>query len=92
MEEGATTSDIIKFDSFNYSLWKPVMKDNIYWKYLYEPIVKDKVPSSVTEEEWRVLHRKTMGMLYIKHNLFHHVANAVNAYEMWLKLESMNES
>ena len=29
--------------------------------------------------------------LYINHNIFHHVANDTNAYEMWQKLESMYE-
>ena len=93
LEESATTSGMIKLDSSNYSLWKPMMEDILYCKDLYEPIVKDKIPTGVTEEEWRVLHRKAVGMirLYINHNIFRHVANDTNAYEMWLKLESMYE-
>ena len=93
LEESATTSGMIKLDSSNYSLWKPMMEDILYCKDLYEPIVKDKIPTGVTEEEWRVLHRKAVGMirLYINHNIFHHVANDTNAYEMWQKLESMYE-
>ena len=91
--EGTTTSGMIKIDSSNYSLWKPMMEDILYCKDLYEPIVKDKIPTGVTEEEWRVLNRKTVGMirLYINHNIFHHVANDTSAYEMWQKLESMYE-
>ncbi|KAK1652513.1 hypothetical protein QYE76_070318 [Lolium multiflorum] len=93
LEEGATTSVMIKLDSSNYSLWKPMMEDILYCKDLYEPIVKDKIPIGVTEEELRVLNRKVVGMirLYINHNIFHHVANDTNAYEMWQKLESMYE-
>ena len=88
LDESATTSGM-KLDSFNYSLWKPMMEDILYCKDLYEPIVKDKIPTGVTEEEWRVLHRKAVGMiwLYINHNIFHHVANDTNTYEMWCKLE-----
>ena len=58
LEESTTTSDMIKLDSSNYSLWKPMMEDILYCKNLYEPIVKDKIPTDVMEEEWRVLHRK----------------------------------
>jgi hypothetical protein len=55
--------------------------------------VKEKILTGVMEEEWRVLNRKAVGMirLYINHNIFHHVANDTNAYEMWQKLESMYE-
>ena len=54
LEEGATTSGMIKLDSSNYSLWKPMMEDILYCKDLYEPIVKEKIPTGV---EWRVLNR-----------------------------------
>ena len=59
LDESAITSGI-KLDSFNYSLWKPMMEDILYCKDLYEPIVKDKIPTCVTEEEWRVLHKKAV--------------------------------
>jgi hypothetical protein len=85
LEEGVTMSGMIKLDYSNYSLWKPMMEDILYCKDLYQPIVEEKLPDSVTEEEWRVLNRKAIGMirLYINHNIFHHVANDTNAYEMW---------
>jgi hypothetical protein len=69
------------------------MEDILYCKDLYQPFVEEKLPDSVTEEECRVLNRKAIGMirLYINHNIFHHVANDTNAYEMWQKLESMYE-
>jgi hypothetical protein len=40
-----------------------------------------------------MLNQKAVGMiqLYINHNIFHHVANDTNAYEMCHKLESMYE-
>ena len=85
LEEGAATSGMIKLDSSNFSLWKSVMEDILYCKDLYESIVKDKIPNGVTDECWRVLNRKKVGMirLYINHNIFHHVAHDINAYEMW---------
>jgi len=93
MEDNNTPSGMIKLDATNYSLWKPMMEDLLYCKDLYEPIVRDKVPTGVTEEEWRVLNRKTVGMirLHINHNIFHHVANDKVAFELWQKLESMYE-
>jgi hypothetical protein len=90
LEEGVTTSGMIKLGSSNYLLWKPMMEDILYCKDLYEPIVKEMIPTGVTEEEWRVLNQKAIGIrLYINHNIFHHVANDTNAYEMWQKLESI---
>lgn len=50
MEEGAITNGIIKFDSFNYSLGKPMMEDILYLKDLYKPFVKDNIPTGVMEE------------------------------------------
>ena len=93
LEEGAAKSGMIKLDSSNFSLWKPMMEDILYYKDLYEPIVKDKISNGVTDEDWRVLNIKVVGMipLYINHNIFHHVANGTNAYEMWQKLELMYE-
>jgi len=51
MEDNNTPSGMIKLDATNYSLWKPMMEDLLYCKDLYEPIVRDKVPTGVTEEE-----------------------------------------
>jgi hypothetical protein len=55
--------------------------------------VKDKLPDGVTKEEWRVMNRNAVGMirLYVNHNIFHHVANDTNAYEMWQNLKSICE-
>jgi hypothetical protein len=84
LEEGATTSDMIKLDSSNYSLWKSIVEDILYCKDLYQLIVEEKLPTGVTKEKCRVLNRKAVGMiqLYINHNILHHVANDTNAYEM----------
>jgi hypothetical protein len=79
---------MIKLDSSNYSLWKPMKEDIFNCKDLHEPTVKDKISTGVTEEEWRVLNRKDVGMirLYINHNIFYHVANDTNSYKVWQKL------
>ena len=82
MEDNNTPSGMIKLDATNYSLWKLMV---VYCKDFYEPIMRDKVPTGVTEEEWRVLNRKTVGMirLHINHNIFHLVANNKVAFELW---------
>lgn len=69
------------------------MEDLLYCKDLYESIVRDKIPQGVTKEDWRVLHRKAVGMVcsYINHTILHHVANDIDAYKLWQKLESMYE-
>ena len=56
LEEGATTSGMIKPDSSNFSLWKPMMEDILYCEDFTEPIAKDNIPTGVTDEEWRVLN------------------------------------
>uniref|UniRef100_A0A0A9B7D2 Retrovirus-related Pol polyprotein from transposon TNT 1-94 n=1 Tax=Arundo donax TaxID=35708 RepID=A0A0A9B7D2_ARUDO len=93
MEDNAISNGMIKLDASNYYLQKPMMEDLLYCKDLYEPIVRDKISTSVKEEDWRVLNRKALSMirLYINHNIFHHVANDTNTYDLWHKLESMYE-
>ena len=85
------SSGMIKLDASNYSIWKPLMEDLLYCKVLYGPIVRDKIPEGVTQEDWRVLNRKAVGLirLHINHNIFHHVANDTDAFKLWQKLESM---
>ena len=62
LEDVASTSGMIKHDSSNFSLWKPMMEDILYCMDFYEPIVKDKIPTGVTDEDWRVLNKKAVGM------------------------------
>jgi hypothetical protein len=61
-----------------------MMEHILNCKDLYTTIRKEKLLNGVIEEEWRVMNRKAVGMiqLYIKHNIFHHVANDMDAYEM----------
>jgi hypothetical protein len=56
LEEGATTSGMIKLDSSNYSFFMPMMEDILYCKDMYRPIVNEKLSNGLTEEEWRVLN------------------------------------
>jgi hypothetical protein len=82
MEDSTISSGMIKMDALNYSVWKPMMEDLLD---LYEPIVRDKIYEGVTQEDWRVLNRKAVGMIhfYINHNIFHHVANDIDAFKLW---------
>jgi len=85
MEDSDTPIGMVKLDASNYALWKPMMEDLLYCKDLYEPIMRDKIPTRVTEEEWRVLNQKAVGLirLHINHTIFHHVANDKVAFELW---------
>lgn len=69
------------------------MEDLLYCKDLYEPIIRDEIPTGVMEEDRIVLNWKAVGMirLYINHNIFYHVANDTDAFKLWQNLESMYE-
>ncbi|VFQ77251.1 unnamed protein product [Cuscuta campestris] len=51
------------------------------------------MPSDKQEGTWKLLNRKTVGMIrqFIDDSVFQHVANDTNAYELWEKLKCMYE-
>ncbi|VFQ90233.1 unnamed protein product [Cuscuta campestris] len=51
------------------------------------------MPSGKQEGTWKLLNRKTVGMIrqFIDDSVFQHVANDTNAYELWEKLKCMYE-
>lgn len=83
--------DMFKLTAENYSYWKPMMKDHLYCRDLYEPITDSKKPEGKSEREWELLNRKAVAMIrkYIDRSLFEHVSTYTNAFELWTKLESM---
>ena len=91
-EDESTSGAMIKLMATNYSLWKPRMIDFLHCKDLFDVIeAKGVKPDSVKEYDWNKLNNRTLGQIrqWIGHSVFHHVAQDTDAYEIWLKLESM---
>lgn len=79
----------------NFTIWKPRMEDILYCKDLYDPIENKGVkPKDMTDEEWKKLNRKTIGLIrqLVGHEVFHHIAQETCAYTLWSKLEGMYQS
>lgn len=84
-------SDMVKLTVDNYSYWKTMMEDHLFCKDLSEPILNENMPEGRNEKEWKVLNRKTVATIrkYIDRSLFEHVSTIDNAYNLWVKLESL---
>ena len=49
------------FNGQNFPLWKMLMEDYLYQKYLYLPLCgKTKKPMAMTDAEWEILDRKAL--------------------------------
>jgi hypothetical protein len=92
MEE--LSNSMVKLTASNYSIWKTRMKDILYCKELFEPIELNVIkPDAKTDDEWKKLNRKAVGHIrqWVNQSVFHHVTKEVDAYLLWLKLESLYE-
>jgi hypothetical protein len=55
-----------KFNNQNYQLWKMQMEDYLYQKDLFLPLGrKEKKSVSMKDEEWEILDRKALGMIWL---------------------------
>ena len=90
--EDSHSGAMIKLAATNYSLWRPRMIYFLHCKDLFDFIELKRVkPESIKEYDWNKLNNRTLGQIrqWIGHNVFHHVAQDTDAYEMWRKLEDM---
>ena len=87
----AHDGDMFKLTADNYSYWKPMMEDHLYCKDLHEPITQKDKSEEKTDKDWELQNRKAVTMIrkYIDRSLFEHVSTYTNAYELWMKLESL---
>ena len=92
-DEGSCHSygDMFKLTVENYSYWKLMMEDHLYYKDLHEPITHKNKAKGKKDNEWELLNRKDVAMIckYIDRSLFEHGSTYTNAYELWTKLESL---
>ena len=86
---------MIKLTATNYTLWRPRMEDLLNYKDLFDPIeMEGKNPDPTKEGEWKKLNKKVIGQIrqWIDHSVFHHVAQEIDAYALWKKLEDMYQA
>ncbi|GFZ06881.1 hypothetical protein Acr_18g0010510 [Actinidia rufa] len=70
-------------------------RTSYFCKDLHDPLEnKGEKPEAKKDEEWRKMNRKTIGLIRqcIGHEVFHHVAQETNAYDLWIKLEEMYQA
>ncbi|KAF1891364.1 hypothetical protein Lal_00016996 [Lupinus albus] len=78
MEGAANVSfdlDMFKLTDENFSYWKTMMEDHLYYNDIHEPIsCKDK-PRGKDYKDWELSNRKVVAMIrkYIHRSLFEHV-------------------
>ena len=56
-----------KFNGQNYQLWKMQIEDYLYQKDLFLPLsgVEKKSMVAMKDEEWEILDRKALGMIWL---------------------------
>ena len=57
-------STMIKHLASNYSTWKPMMEDVLYYKDLHDPTEGDSAKlSKMFDKDWEKLNKKTIGCI-----------------------------
>ena len=56
MDDKVGMPSIVSLNATNYTTWKTYMEDILYVKDLYEPILRETIPSSVVAKEWEILN------------------------------------
>ncbi|GFS46033.1 hypothetical protein Acr_00g0099730 [Actinidia rufa] len=77
---------MIKLSATNYSLWKPWMKDILFYKDLYDPLEnKGAKPAETDNEEWKKMNQKKIGQ--IRHWIGHegHIKRYCPRYKVQMK-------
>ncbi|KAL6187110.1 hypothetical protein ACLB2K_043225 [Fragaria x ananassa] len=84
MAEPLSSSAImVKLTSSNYSIWKPIMEDILYYKDMYEPFQNGgEKPAGKSDTKWSILNKKVVARIrqWVDESVFHHVAQETNAY------------
>ena len=61
-EEIGKASGIEKFDGTNFGFWRMQIKDYLYGKKLYLPLLGEKL-ATMKDDEWTLLDRKVLGII-----------------------------
>ena len=85
---------MIKMTVANYSIWKPKMKDILYYKDLYDFVEKGEVkPDNVIVDDQKKMHRKAIGLIrqWVDISVFHYVATETDAHTLCKNLKNLYE-
>ena len=85
-------SDMEKLNGTNFSLWKVQMEYILILKDQYFPIEgASSKPSSMVDEEWNNLDRKSIAKIrqYLAKNVYFNVAGEKTAVDLWKKLHDL---
>ena len=52
----ALSGDMFKLTIDNFTYWRPMMEDHLYYIDLYEPILNQTMPEGKNQMEWEVLN------------------------------------
>ena len=91
--EGNSTS-MIKLNNSNWVIWKSMMEDFLTIKDLLDTLEgEESKPKDISYLEWNKMKKKIIASIrqWIDTSSRHHVANEINAYNLWKKLESVFE-
>ncbi len=85
---------MIKLKSWNYGVWKSIIEDLLYMKYLHEPIEGKEVrPADLDDKKWAQFSQMAMSTirLQIDQSVYHHVAKESRVDVLQRKLEIIYE-
>ena len=84
MNNKVVMPSMVSLNATNYTTWKTRMEDILYVKDLYEPILRENIPSGVVAKEWEILNRKVVGTItqFVDLSVLQHIANEHNSFKL----------
>ncbi|XP_021769901.1 probable L-type lectin-domain containing receptor kinase S.5 [Chenopodium quinoa] len=81
-----------KFDGADFGFWKMQIKDYLYQKKLYEPLLEKK-PEGMKDEDWNLLDRQALGVIRLtfSRNIAFNIAKEKTTTGLMKALSSMYE-
>ena len=72
MDDKVGMLGMVSLNATNYTTWKTRMEFILYVQDLYEPILRETIPSSVVAKEWGILNQKAVGIIrqFVSFNIF----------------------
>uniref|UniRef100_A0A803LFR5 Legume lectin domain-containing protein n=1 Tax=Chenopodium quinoa TaxID=63459 RepID=A0A803LFR5_CHEQI len=73
-----------KFDGADFGFWKMQIKDYLYQKKLYEPLLEKK-PEGMKDEDWNLLDRQALGVIRLtfSRNIAFNIAKEKTTTDSW---------
>ena len=90
MESNSRT--IAKLNATNYSLWRTMIEDHLYYKDLYEPIKGDVAkPKKMLKEDWKKIKKKTLASICqcVDLSFYNQVSKKSDPHTLWKNIENI---